>query len=198
MNKGVIITGPQKSGTHLLWCLVQMLGYKPHKEYWHRDCNLGEVPPDVSVHSHLIYDKKSLVSNAKFMVIVRDPRNIIVSRARVIYPDMKLNIAVLKTLADDACWKYNPRLMLDWVGWLTDSDALVSKFEDIISKPHPKLAAIGYWLNAKIKTINNPLGRTPTWSGKNSCWQDIWDEKIDKRFDECGGYDVIKAFGYVA
>lgn len=225
----VICTGVQKAGTHLLWRAVQLLGVPKHEDQYSSRENSDRFQKRwlrneaYSVHRHLPYEGKQLILDlakrpVKFTVIIRHPKNIIVSRGRraahikrnTISPEEAIEKNLGSYELDDNTRPngslrplFDPTKQLSWLGWLDDPDTCVVRFEDLTGSVEEQMEALArlysYLEVNKVspeKMINNLVGESPTWSGKNSNWEEHWNEKIEERFTDIGGYEVMDKLGY--
>jgi len=176
-----------------------------------------------SVHRHLPYEGKQLILDlakcpVKFTVIIRHPKNIIVSRGRrsshikknTLSPEEAIEKNLGSYELDDETRPngslrplFDPTRQLDWLGWLDDLDTCVVRFEDLTGNREEQMEALTrlyYYLDVRKATpeevIDKLVGESPTWSGKNSDWEEHWNDAIEQRFADIGGYEVMDKFGY--
>jgi len=222
----VICTGVQKAGTHLLWRAVQLLGVPKHPDQYAAQYRMDTnarfnriwLDGGYAIHRHLPYEGKAMILGlteqpVKFAVIIRHPKNILISRARRAVGIKRETIDVEEALmihlgecgSGDSTLRplFDPKRQLDWLGWLTDPDACVVRFEEFTGSRDDRLQALTR-LNNYLDTtspltrhaIDDLVGESPTWSGENSVWQEYWTDTIEERFIEIGGYEVMQMFGY--
>jgi hypothetical protein len=167
-----------------------------------------------AVHRHLPHAGKSMVLDdaqvpIKFAVILRHPKNVLVSRARraaAIKSNTITPTMAIKTHLTSGAVRplFDPKRQLDWQGWVTDPAACVVRFEELTAQSADiQLAAIARLRDYLEINLISPdevakhlLGESPTWSGRNSDWMEHWDAEIETLFIAAGGYGVMRAFGY--
>lgn len=169
-----IINGFPKSGNHALLKACQLLGL-----------------PIPSVN-HLPYSKKT---SGKHILIIRDPRNILVSKLRFegsrVTPGMvisKFRLFDKKSLVEE---------MAEYEGWLTDPDTLVVKFEELVSDPSIIKKIAEFVDTPYIEGAFEELpGLTRTWTGALSNYQDYWTQDVANVWDAEGGPELLKRWNY--
>lgn len=174
----ICVNGCPKMGTHALLKAVELLG---------QPCD------DVS---HIPYGEQLPAGTTKHLFIKRDPRNAMISWLRFNG----------KTVTDGTFMAVAQELMggdtlshdvTAYVGWLSDPDTHVVKFEDLIATDQP-LRDIATFLGVPYldSAFPNLPGFTITWTGQYSDYTTIWTPALDAFWQANGGLELLAAYGY--
>jgi len=153
-------------------------------------CELLGLPVEVQ---HLTYREK--VAGGKYILIVRDPRNIVVSMLRFRYKPQTpgMFITTFRKFQD----KPLVEELGEYEGWLGDSETLAVKFEDLIvgQNQMEKIAAYAGvpYLDGAFEELP---GLTRTWTGEYSDYRKLWTPEVDKVWREEGGQELAARWGY--
>lgn len=171
----IITNGFPKSGNHALVKACQLLG----------------VPCDVN---HLPFGKLP-EETTKHILITRDPRNIVVSWLRFqgmpVTPGMFIT-HFRKFTADSLVNE-----MGTYDGFLTDPNALVVKFEDLIASD-AEMRRIAEYLDVPYidGAFESLPGMTRTWTGEYSDYKKIWAPQVQEVWDNEGGNNLLRIWKY--
>lgn len=169
------INGIPKAGCHALLKACELLGIPT-----------GNV-------EHLTYKEKT---ERKYVFIIRDPRNILISWLRSKSKEVTQGNFISAFRRYDERQSFIEHIK-SFLGWLSDPDTLVVRFENLI-KDDKEMRRIADYLGVSYldDAFENLPGLTRTWTGKYSDYQDIWTEELQKVWNEEGGVEIQKLLGY--
>jgi len=168
------INGFPKSGNHALAKACELLG----------------LPVEVQ---HLTYREK--VAGGKYILIVRDPKNVVLSMLRFRYKPQTpgMFITTFRQFQDRSLVEE----MAEYTGWLKDRDTLVVRFENLTAWPDEMRMIAAYADAPYIDGAFEELpGLTRTWTGSYSDYRTIWTPEVNKVWREEGGQELAARWGY--
>lgn len=179
----IVVNGCPKSGTHALLKAVELLG-QPVDDVHH--IPFGQPLPD-GVTKHLF--------------IIRDPRNVIISWLR--FNGKTVTDGTIMAAAQENDNGTSLLQIADsFLGWLTDANTHVVKFEDLI-KDDAALRGIAAFLGVPYldTAFPNLPGYTITWTGDGvtpaySDYTQIWTPALAAFWTANGGDALVAAYGY--
>lgn len=210
----IIANGVPKSGTTLLvsylrrcGCTVEPIGLVADR---HGDAISETAKPygglvrpladvlaykgnDRVVGAH-VHDAVELSPIHKVAFIVRHPRNVIVSWARMTNPENPAGVLT------EEWFTWNIERMRDFIGWFDRADAVFryETFAEDVASMTEKLELPP--LSAEPVLGENAPWMTPTyrgtWTGRASDWREYWHRPLERDWVRCGGREIEKAFGY--
>lgn len=170
----MILNGIAKSGNHALQKACALLGV------------------DLKVN-HTFYADKAF--GEKCLMLVRHPRNVICSQLQDLRRHRITPIGLQHGIADVA--ESVCKAHLDFLGWLTDPDTTVIRYENLMGSSAPMLKIAGILGVGYVPGSWEKLpGGTGTWSGHPSDWTAIWTAKAQEIWLNAGGLKVEALYGY--
>ncbi len=168
----IVCTGASKSGTHLLLKAVRLF-------YG----NIG-----LPIHDHVPHYAKK--PNQKYINIVRNPRNVLLSWVRFnrLPVDEKHLIQEMPTIIKEGS---------DYIGWLDDSDCLNISFEEMNTNPK-EVAKIAQFIGKPLIDghYSKLWGSTATFTGRLSHWPPYWTKNVADCWKHYGGENLEARLGY--
>ncbi len=186
----ILANGISKSGTHYLALCLELMGFP--KVY--------EPQPGLScLMSHWTRVDK-LPSHDHHILIVRDPRNALISmvrsRSRPLLPGSIISHIRAYPGANDepSIGEFYDR----FVGWVDDPDCVVVRYEKMLSDGGLTIQKIADRVGGIATGVYEtaPLTQTATWTGSPSNWHDHWTPEVEAAWEESGGLAAEKALGY--
>lgn len=174
----ILVNGIPKSGTHALLKAVELLGV-----------TAGQIVLD-----HIPYNTQFLDNIDKHLYIIRHPRNVLISYCR--WKHQPVTGGMLIGFMHDFMGKTFTTYCQDFIPWLTDQNAFVVKYEDLMMND-AVIRSIADHLNIIYleDAFPNLPGLTPTWTGNPSDWTTIWNPEIDAEWQlQC--QSVQEEMGY--
>lgn len=168
----IVCTGAPKSGTHLLLKAVRLF-YN----------NIG-----LPFHEHVPHGNRK--ADAKYINIVRNPRNTLVSWLRYnrLPVDEKHLIQEMPAVIKEGA---------GYIGWLEDVDCLNVRFELMNTDPK-EVAKIAAYIDKPLieNHYSKMWGGTKTFTGRLSHWPHYWTQAVNDRWVELGGINLENRLGY--
>ena len=199
------------------------------KEYYHLttsvDTVLGLVHdtyyPGEIIQGHIEFSEdliRKLPDNVIRFLIIRNPFDVVLSLAnwwerhdeipavpylkykQIQSPKEKLTFLVTGKFNGEKVWPSLVERYDAYIGWLTDSNTLIVKFESLVNNPQHEIYRIESFLSIQIDHNKFHEGMNP----KTSKTFTIKDQKVFKElpadlrevFLNNGGAEIIKTFGY--
>ncbi len=235
----VICNGARKTGTHLLKQCVVGMGFQsipgvikpgmwdPKDGSPVKKLPINSIEKDIlslapdklnhAIVGHIPYSDK--FGPDKYITMIRNPRNIIVSFMRwaMRKKDTKIN-ALLNDLYNDS-----DRLiqiirnmnkiglyeeLLKYAKWLDDPDHLIVRFENLINKDtnNAQLVRIAKYLDIHSIDASDIAEKViqgidkertgKTYSGELSNYEEYFTKKVEEEFIRVGGNKINEYFGY--
>jgi len=168
----VTTTGFAKSGNHALVKAVQLLG---------QPCVVDHVEYSGPIGQHIF--------------IKRDPRNVICSWLRFngqpVTPGMFITAFRLFQTASLV------EEMAAYEGWLTDTQTLVVRYEDLTATDAGMKRIAAYLQTPYLPGAFDELeGLTATWFAQHSDYRAIWSPEVEAVWAAEGGPELLTRWGY--
>lgn len=159
----ILVSGIPKSGTHALLKAVELLG----------------VP--APMHEHLPFGPLP-AGTEKHLYIIRHPRNILMSWVR--FENKPVTTGTLIGAMRDFAGKRFAEVLESYMGWLTDPQTFIVRYERLCSTPDA-IRDIAIYLDVPYldDAFPNLPGLTPTWTGSPSDWRTVWNPEVDCWWD---------------
>lgn len=179
----ICVNGCPKSGTHAALKAVELLG-QPVDDVYH--IPFGEPLPDGAT---------------KHIFIKRDPRNVIISWLR--FNGRTVTDGTIMAAAQESDNGASLLQISDgFLGWLTDPNTHVVKFEDLIASD-TALRGIAAYLGVPYldTAFPNLPGYTITWTGDGAApaysdYTQVWTPALAAFWTANGGDQLVSAYGY--
>lgn len=184
-NYDVLCIGIPKSGTNATVLACSLLGVKPS--------------PHMHTANYLLAGKH------KVAYVYRNPRNVLISAQRYQNHQMRgwEDTITEEKLIDQFFDFFNasmPAVYRAYEKWFNtkafcfkyehlfqvspENQATFDSLADYLGKPRKK------WVRDQI------ISKTPTWTGKQSNWQDHWSEGLERIWRDEGMIEIEKSLGY--
>lgn len=227
----IICNGPPKTGTNLLQKVCAALG-KQDSEYFlvaqrknshvtaRKITDSGKVTEplknalsfnnDYFCHAHIAHNSKiSEIKNQQILISMRDPRDAAVSFVRWAERRNKgwkaTKEDLLRLLKEGHFENTWVELIQNYVGWISEPNALCIKFEDIYTTNGIEKISKFLNVNCDISEIQpliygngKNLGEgkqayksLSSFSGKKSNWIEWWDQDLEEMWRKTDGYQLL-------
>lgn len=143
----------------------------------------------------------------KQIVIIRDPRNTLISRWRKIWtekPPTRKGTGWRPFLKYDLTGKADHDLpfllknmnVVDETFKMAMTQGLKIKYEELLWPQTRAVDKITTYLDKEPIDSKKIIGKTYTWSGNPSSWEKYWNEELDKIFTDLGGHELLGKLNY--
>ena len=170
---GLTTNGFPKAGNHALVKACQLLG---------QPCAVA----------HIAYADKPAGTH---VFIKRDPRNIVLSWLRFQNQPMTPGMVITHFRKFQTVSLVEE--MAAYEGWLTDPDALVIRYEDLIASAAEMRRIAAFldipYLDGAFEALP---GMTHTWYATHSDYTTIWSPEVEAVWSSEGGPDLLARWGY--
>jgi len=189
----VCVTGIPKSGTHALLKAVEMMGVPVGEGKAHIDVETLPAEPGHVYHCHI--PPQELPGDCRTIVMLREPRNALVSYARFRYGVVTAGNLRL-SLLDFFDFSF-PEWLRKFIDY-RESECLPIRFDDLLTDGGESVERIGKYIDAFDTTdvYKNINGQTVTYTGRLSNWQDHWTQRLEKEWRDTGCADLAGRYGY--
>lgn len=169
--------GFPKSGTHALAKAIQLL----------------DVPARVE---HIRWADAAPIEDGPRLLIVRDPRDIVVSMLR--WRGAEPSGGAFLALAEE--WEPGRSIvacMAEYEGWLTDPATLVVRYTDLVRDDSAMRQIAAHLGVPYTEGLHGRLpGMTRTWRGGTSDHRALWSSLVADGWSALGGDDLVTRWGY--
>jgi hypothetical protein len=198
----IVLTTIPKAGTHLLMGVLQNLGY-------------AKDAPDGFRQQHAPYEGAEIEGADKHLVLIRDPRDLVVSLFHVAQTGRagKFVAEMVRIAANDSelqaliAFGIVGRRIAQFDGWTTDPRCLTLRFEDIVpdelggaaGRRRDTAQRLGAWLERDPQEVERAftvgVGTNTFRRGLAGCWRDELEPRLADHISRFYP-EVMQRWGY--
>lgn len=188
----ILLNGAPKSGTHALAKAVELLGipFLLDREQWLRTSGPAAHMDHVDWPAEIVADRHVL--------IVRDPRNVLLSWMRASSRPLTVGGAMATLRAYDGAAETFVQHCRRFTPWIDAPGVFVVRYEDLTGDGGATMQRLADHLGVPCPPdayLNLP-GFTATWTGEPSDWRTLWSPEIEAVWVETGGPALLADMGY--